>query len=264
MVDLKFCDLLGTWQHVTLPLGACDADGLRRRPRLRRLVDPRLAGDHRVGHAAHARPSTAILDPATEVPTLSLICEIADPITKEPLRRATRAASRSAPRRTSGAPAIADTAYVGAGVRVLRLRRGAATTSGRTGATTRSTRPRATGTPASRASATRSRRRRATSRRRRTTRCTISAPRMVLTLERLGIPCEFHHHEVASGGPVRDRPSLHTLTTDGRPSMTYKYVVRNVATRDTASRDLHAEADLRRQRLRACTATSRSGRKGRR
>ena len=23
---------------------------------------------------------------------------------------------------------------------------------------------------------------------------------MVLTLERLGIPCEFHHHEVASGG----------------------------------------------------------------
>ena len=24
MVDLKFCDLLGTWQHVTLPLAAFD------------------------------------------------------------------------------------------------------------------------------------------------------------------------------------------------------------------------------------------------
>ena len=24
LVDLKFCDLLGTWQHVTLPLGAKD------------------------------------------------------------------------------------------------------------------------------------------------------------------------------------------------------------------------------------------------
>jgi glutamine synthetase len=24
MVDLKFCDLLGTWQHVTLPIGAFD------------------------------------------------------------------------------------------------------------------------------------------------------------------------------------------------------------------------------------------------
>lgn len=32
MVDLKFCDLLGTWQHMTLPLRALDAgafeDGL--------------------------------------------------------------------------------------------------------------------------------------------------------------------------------------------------------------------------------------------
>ena len=25
MVDLKFCDLLGTWQHMTLPLRAFDA-----------------------------------------------------------------------------------------------------------------------------------------------------------------------------------------------------------------------------------------------
>ena len=24
MVDLKFCDLLGTWQHVTLPIGSFD------------------------------------------------------------------------------------------------------------------------------------------------------------------------------------------------------------------------------------------------
>ena len=24
MVDLKFCDLLGTWQHVTLPVGSLD------------------------------------------------------------------------------------------------------------------------------------------------------------------------------------------------------------------------------------------------
>ena len=32
---------------------------------------------------------------------------------------------------------------------------------------------------------------------------------MVLTLERIGIPCEFHHHEVASGGQLRDRSPLH-------------------------------------------------------
>ena len=45
MVDLKFCDLLGTWQHVTLPIAALRRVGVRRGPRLRRLLDPRLAGD---------------------------------------------------------------------------------------------------------------------------------------------------------------------------------------------------------------------------
>ena len=55
MVDLKFCDLLGTWQHMTLPLRAFGAERVRGGPRLRRLLDPRLAGDLGVGHAADAR-----------------------------------------------------------------------------------------------------------------------------------------------------------------------------------------------------------------
>ena len=59
MVDLKFCDLLGTWQHMTLPLARVRRVGVRRRARLRRLLDPRLAGDLRVGHAADARPGDA-------------------------------------------------------------------------------------------------------------------------------------------------------------------------------------------------------------
>ena len=33
MVDLKFCDLLGTWQHMTLPLRAFGAESVRGRPR---------------------------------------------------------------------------------------------------------------------------------------------------------------------------------------------------------------------------------------
>ena len=31
MVDLKFCDLLGTWRHMTLPISAFDGVVLRRR-----------------------------------------------------------------------------------------------------------------------------------------------------------------------------------------------------------------------------------------
>ena len=78
------------------------------------------------------------------------------------------------------------------------------------------------------------RRRRATSRRRRTTRCTTCAREMVLTLERLGIPCEFHHHEVASGGQCEIDLRFQTLTRMADQVMTYKYVVKNVARARTA------------------------------
>ena len=52
---------------------------------------------------------------------------------------------------------------------------------------------------------------------------------MVLTLERLGIPCEFHHHEVASGGQCEIDLRYQTLTRMADQVMTYKYVVKNVA-----------------------------------
>src|SRR5688500_19409580 len=44
MVDLKFCDLLGTWQHMTLPLRAFGADafeeGLRSEEHTSELQSP--------------------------------------------------------------------------------------------------------------------------------------------------------------------------------------------------------------------------------
>src|SRR3989454_12518664 len=52
---------------------------------------------------------------------------------------------------------------------------------------------------------------------------------MVLTLERLGIPCEFHHHEVASGGQCEIDLRYQPLTRMADEVLTYKYVVRNVA-----------------------------------
>ena len=55
MVDLKFVDLPGTWQHMTLPIGALDAGDFESRAGIRRLVDPRLSGDPRVGHAPDPR-----------------------------------------------------------------------------------------------------------------------------------------------------------------------------------------------------------------
>ena len=55
---------------------------------------------------------TAIIDPATEAPTLSLVCEVIDPVTREPYAKDPRQVARRAEEhlRASG---IADTAYFG-------------------------------------------------------------------------------------------------------------------------------------------------------
>jgi len=99
MVDLKFCDLLGTWQHVTLLITAFDEsafdDGLG-------FDGSSIRGWQAIQDSdmlLMPDASSAILDPATEVPTLSLVCEIADPVTREPYARPAwgRATRRGAP-----------------------------------------------------------------------------------------------------------------------------------------------------------------------
>src|SRR2546423_10648389 len=71
MVDLKFCDLLGTWQHVTLPLSALDEsafdDGLGFDASSVRGWQGIAESDMLLVPDA----STAVLDPFTETPTLS-------------------------------------------------------------------------------------------------------------------------------------------------------------------------------------------------
>ena len=119
----------------------------RRRRRLRRLLDPRLPGDQRVGHAARARPGDGAHRPVPRVP--HAVARLRRP--RPDHRRGLLA--RPAPRRPQGrAPPRVD------GDRrhgVLRARRPSSTSSTTwptasrpTAASTRSTRPRATGTRA--------------------------------------------------------------------------------------------------------------------
>ena len=56
MVDFKFTDVPGTWQHFSVPVRALDDGALRGGHRLRRLQHPRLPGDQRERHAPAARP----------------------------------------------------------------------------------------------------------------------------------------------------------------------------------------------------------------
>ena len=55
MVDFKFVDLLGIWQHTTMPIGEARGRHVQGRLLLRRQLDPRLAADPRLRHDLHPR-----------------------------------------------------------------------------------------------------------------------------------------------------------------------------------------------------------------
>src|SRR6266480_4550790 len=87
LVDLKFWDLLGRWQHMTLPLSAFDESAFDEGLGFDGSSIRGWQGISESDMLLMPDPASAILDPFTEAPTLSLVCEIVDPVTKEPYAR---------------------------------------------------------------------------------------------------------------------------------------------------------------------------------
>src|SRR3972149_9427811 len=87
MLDLKFMDFPGMWQHFTVPISEFGEEsfdeGFGFDGSSIRGWQPIHASDMLV----IPDPSTAVMDPFMEVPTLSLICDIVDPITREKYTR---------------------------------------------------------------------------------------------------------------------------------------------------------------------------------
>src|SRR6185312_13229730 len=83
-VDLKFIDFPGVWQHTTLPVARLDEalfeDGIQFDGSSVRGWQPINASDMTMIPDAE----TAKLDPFFAHPTLSLVCSVFDPITKQP------------------------------------------------------------------------------------------------------------------------------------------------------------------------------------
>lgn len=112
MVDLKFSDMLGTWQHFTIPIYelseavfengiAFDGSSIRG-----------WKGIEESDMIALPDPATGKIDPFMDVPTLSLICDIVSPDTHEPYNRDPRQIAKRAVQylKSTG---IADTAFFG-------------------------------------------------------------------------------------------------------------------------------------------------------
>src|SRR5438045_6212604 len=112
MVDLKFMDFVGLWQHFTIPIAelteAVFDEGLGFDGSSIRGWMPIHASDMLVV----PDPDTAVLDPFMKDTTLSLICNVVDPITKEPYARDPRFVAQKAERYLK-ASGIGDVAYYG-------------------------------------------------------------------------------------------------------------------------------------------------------
>jgi len=112
IVDVKFADLPGTWQHFSIPVEDLDespfTEGLG-------FDGSSIRGFQKIQESDMmlvADPTTAVIDPACKIPTLSLICSVVDPISRQPYSRDPRYIAQKAERylKETG---IADTSYWG-------------------------------------------------------------------------------------------------------------------------------------------------------
>lgn len=112
MMDLKFVDLLGTWQHCSFPLDSLDESTFEDGLGFDGSSIRGWQGIHVSDMLAVPDPDTACIDPFFAKPTVSVIANIIDPVTKEDYTRDPRHVARKAEEylRSTG---IADTCYIG-------------------------------------------------------------------------------------------------------------------------------------------------------
>jgi len=111
-IDLRFVDFLGVWQHFTIPVGKLEEDvfedGLG-------FDGSSIRGWQAINESDMLLvpvPDTAVVDPFTTIPTLSMICNVQDPMTREDYSRDPRNVARKAATylKSTG---IADTCFIG-------------------------------------------------------------------------------------------------------------------------------------------------------
>ncbi len=228
-VDLKFIDLPGRWQHFTIPVSELDEgifeDGLG-------FDGSSIEGWKSIDESdmiVIPDPTTAKMDPFIEAPTISLICDVHDPITRQPYNRDPRGVAKRAISflKSTG---LGDTAYFGPeaeffvfdNVQYHQDQNSAwfeidseegVWNSGGPGL---GHRPRHKGGyfPVSP-----------------TDTQTDLRNEMVMELEALGIRIECQHHEVATAGQGEIDMRFDEMLTMADKLMWFKYVVKNVAYR---------------------------------
>jgi glutamine synthetase len=231
IVDLRFVDLPGIWQHFSLPAKDLDddlfGDGIG-------FDGSSIRGFQQIQESDMLLipdPETAYMDPMLEIPTLSMICNVFDPVTREAYTRDPRHITQKAEAylKSSG---IADISYWGpeaefyvfddvrfdqnasCGYYYIDSSEGAWNTgrqesAGNLGYKLRHKEGYFPVPPADQLQDLRS--------------------EMILKLEEVGVPVEVHHHEVGTAGQGEIDMRYGTLTKMADSLMYYKYIIKNVA-----------------------------------
>jgi glutamine synthetase len=112
MVDVRFIDLPGTWQHFTIPVRRLDeelfAEGLP-------FDGSSIRGFQEIHESdmlLMPDPESAFIDPVADIPTLVITCDVYDPITLQPYDRDPRYVARKAEAYVKQT-GIADTVFFG-------------------------------------------------------------------------------------------------------------------------------------------------------
>ena len=232
MVDLKFTDLLGTWQHCSFPISTWDEgtfvdgvgfDGSSIRG---------WQGIHMSDMLAIPDPDTVCMDPFYKDPTVSIIANIIDPITRKEYSRDPRYVARkgAAYLKETG---IADTCFIGPEPEFFIFDEVRYEQNQHTGFyridsvegawnTARFEEPNLGYKPSYKGgyfpvSPT----------------DTFHDLRSEMTkeLQKVGIVVEAHHHEVGTAGQAEIDIKFDDLVTIGDQFMWYKYIIKNVAKR---------------------------------
>ena len=232
MVDLKFSDLLGTWQHCSFPIETWDEGTFENGVGFDGSSIRGWQGIHVSDMLAVPDPATACLDPFFARPTVSVIANIVDPVTRADYSRDPRHVARRGERylRATG---IADTCFIGPEPEFFIFDEVRYEQNQHTGMyridsvegawnTARFEEPNLGYKPSFKGGY-----------------FPVSPTdtyhdlrsEMVYELRRVGIVVEAHHHEVATAGQAEIDMKFAPLLKMADQFMWYKYIIKNVARR---------------------------------
>jgi glutamine synthetase len=230
-VDLRFCDLPGVMQHVSIPASVLDEGQFEEGHAFDGSSVRGFQAIQESDMVLVADPSTAYLDPFRTRRTLVLHCHVADPVTGERYSRDPRNIARKAEEHLFST-GLADTAYFGPepeffifdDVRFATSGNGSFYEVDSVEGQWNTGRQEAGGNLGYKP---------------RTKEGYFPTPpmdhyqdlrsEMAVVLQQVGIPVELHHHEVASGGQGEIGIRFDTLLRMADKLMTFKYVLKNVA-----------------------------------